>query len=282
MFRRRRRLRFDGIYYITTTKLLAGMNEGRGMKETDKGARCARRWPARCSCICISGGATRRAPAHRSTSPRPLPLLLPDFYSPAGRWVTSYRVLRFFPCGAMFSYLCSTHTPAEVRKAAKMVSPDRPRALGQRLRGACWGRFDAHETEPLGGSDEGRLGLTACVRLVNDAYPNMEPANVRYVFEMRARSPRPVCQASAGTKTNSEHMAKSCAGSGSVPPSFASNGQLFLAAIAIESTPGELESLPAPASQPCAFLPFDGPLPPALPARPTVPLASGQYCEYRE
>ena len=65
MFQRRKRLRFDGLYYLATTKLLAGLNEGRGMKEADK-----------------------------------------DFYSPAGRWVTSYRVMRFFPDGRLFTHLC--------------------------------------------------------------------------------------------------------------------------------------------------------------------------------
>ena len=36
MFMRRRRLRFDGLYYLTTVKLIHGLNEGRGMKEADK------------------------------------------------------------------------------------------------------------------------------------------------------------------------------------------------------------------------------------------------------
>ena len=30
-----------------------------------------------------------------------------DLYTPAGLWVTSYRVLRFFDDGSLFSYLCS-------------------------------------------------------------------------------------------------------------------------------------------------------------------------------
>jgi hypothetical protein len=36
MFMQRKRLRFDGVYYITTRKLLHGLNEGRGMKEKDQ------------------------------------------------------------------------------------------------------------------------------------------------------------------------------------------------------------------------------------------------------
>ena len=70
MFMRRKRLRYDGVYYLATKRLLHGLNEGRGMKEADK-----------------------------------------DFYNPAGNWVTQYRLLRFFPCGAMFSYLCASAAP---------------------------------------------------------------------------------------------------------------------------------------------------------------------------
>ena len=36
MFMRRRRLRFDGLYYITTVNFIIGCQEGRGMKETGK------------------------------------------------------------------------------------------------------------------------------------------------------------------------------------------------------------------------------------------------------
>lgn len=36
MYRERRRLRFDGIYFFKYTRVLIGLNEGRGMKEADK------------------------------------------------------------------------------------------------------------------------------------------------------------------------------------------------------------------------------------------------------
>ena len=45
MFLQRRRLRFDGLYYCAVTKLIRGMNEGRGMKEA--GARTAAHHAAR-------------------------------------------------------------------------------------------------------------------------------------------------------------------------------------------------------------------------------------------
>jgi len=194
---------------VATTKLLAGLNEGRGMKEAGK-----------------------------------------DFYCPGGRWVTSYRVLRFFPCGSLFSYLCASHTPAEVRKAAQAVNPDWPRSLHQRLKGACWGSYDSHETPPHGEHQPGRIGITARVLLFNENYPNMSPATVRYVIELRApEQPRR-------------------------RGGLANNSELHVTAIAIENTSGELQSLPAP-SNAFVFVPFEGPLPP-MPQRPTVPLASGQ------
>ena len=40
MFMARRRLRFDGVYYLSTTRMLCGTNEGRGMKEADKDFYC--------------------------------------------------------------------------------------------------------------------------------------------------------------------------------------------------------------------------------------------------
>ena len=218
MFRFRRRLRFDGVYYVKTTKLLAGLAEGRGMKEAGK-----------------------------------------DFYDPRGRWVTSYRVLRFFPCGRMFSYLCSTHTPEDARKLAQSVAPEWPRSL-QRLKGACWGAFDAHEIEPRGGAS-GRLGLTARVLLVNDAYPMMAPATVRYVLELRAPHEPPANAYAASAQR----------------AALADNSTLHLTALAIESSTGELESLPPPSS-PCIFLPFEESRPHAGQQAPQGhwALASGQ------
>ena len=38
-----------------------------------------------------------------------------DLYTPAGLWVTSYRILRFFDDGKLFSYLCA----AQVRPPAE-------------------------------------------------------------------------------------------------------------------------------------------------------------------
>ena len=40
MFMARRRLRFDGVYFISTTRMVEGTNEGRGMKEADKDFYC--------------------------------------------------------------------------------------------------------------------------------------------------------------------------------------------------------------------------------------------------
>ena len=40
MFMARRRLRFDGVYFLSTTRMLCGTNEGRGMKEADKDFYC--------------------------------------------------------------------------------------------------------------------------------------------------------------------------------------------------------------------------------------------------
>lgn len=37
-----------------------------------------------------------------------------DLYTPAGLWVTSYRILRFFDDGKMFSFLCSAQAPSSV------------------------------------------------------------------------------------------------------------------------------------------------------------------------
>jgi len=59
MFLLRPRLRFDGVYMSAHTKLLAGLNEGRGMKEKDV-----------------------------------------DFYARCGKWVTYYRLWRFYDDGA--------------------------------------------------------------------------------------------------------------------------------------------------------------------------------------
>ena len=285
MFRERKRLRYDGLYFVATTKLLAGLNEGRGMKEADK-----------------------------------------DFYNPGGRWVTSFRVFRFFPCGRMFSYLCSSHTPADVRKAAAQVTAERPQSLTQKLKGACWGAYDLREPNAAaalvgdaGGAtpdnDDGGGGgggggggvstaaaverpthITARVVLHNEQYPNMVPATVRYVLEMR-----PIAGGGGDGSGDGGDAAGGGGGGGMVAgPSSSGGGRtefqydvdggrrgarqpfginncdLYIVAHAIESGgTGELESIPPPL-KPCSFLGFSGPVPRILPLRPLAPRASGQ------
>ena len=101
-----------------------------------------------------------------------------DLYQPGGLWVTSYRLLRFFPDGSMWSHLCASQTPTELRKAAMSVTPASPASLERALRSACWGEYRIHE-------QDGRTNLEARVLLMNAAYPNMSPAEVVYRFELR-------------------------------------------------------------------------------------------------
>lgn len=251
MFRWRRRLRFDGLYYLTTTKLLHGLNEGRGMKEADK-----------------------------------------DFYNPGGRWVTTFRVFRFYPNGRMFSLLISSQTPGEVRKAASQVAAERPQTLHQKLGpAACWGDFDLRELEArsvvaAGGAgaldaagddaegsslaaSEPRLAapsvlggnckvlLTAAVLLKHLQYPNMAPSVIRYVLELRNAEPQ--AAANGAQQATRPHR-----GGG------ATNAHLHLTAHAIESGDGGgVESVPIKQSS-FNFLAFDGPLP-ETPFRPIAP-----------
>lgn len=139
MFQQRKRLRFDGIYVLTTKKLLQGEDEGRGMKETGK-----------------------------------------DFYNVGGLWVTSYRVLRFYPDGTMFSHL--TAQPQEAwRRGASSVLKSRPASLDHFLRGACWGSYSLHERGA-------GAHLMARVLLFDERYPRMPVRHLGYRFELRARS----------------------------------------------------------------------------------------------
>ena len=309
MFMRRARLRFDGLYYLTTTKLLHGLNEGRGMKID-------------------------------STT---------DYYNPGGRWVTSFRVLRFYPCGRMLSFLVSSQTPGDIRKSVSQVNPDRPQSLHQKLSpAACWGEYDLREmakaspcTEGLsvafdgsaaaregggggggegGGDGSGGSGsgsgsggsggssgsgggvhLTSRVRLVHPQYPNMSPTTVRYVFELRetvgGRAPAACGPAAAGgasaglaaaAVSSRCHTAAGSSGgggdgggggSGCRRKTGASNAELLLKSHAIESADGSLESIPVTKSN-FHFLCFSGPIPQMLPFRPLAPRASGQYDEY--
>eukprot|EP00966_Prymnesium_polylepis_P319771 7376202-Prymnesium_polylepis.1 len=70
-----------------------------------------------------------------------------DLYAPAGLWVTSYRILRFFDDGKMFSYLCAAQTPTEIRKAAAAVTTARPASLLRAFRDASWGSYTLSEVE---------------------------------------------------------------------------------------------------------------------------------------
>lgn len=247
MFQQRPRLRFDGLYFITTSKLLQGMNEGRGMKEEGK-----------------------------------------DFYNPGGRWATSFRVLRFFPDGSLFSYLCSSHTPADIRKIASLVQPSKPSSLSK-LKNAIWGRYSVLESNGSGGLSsggdgspegavesadssfgddttgthtttidgvqlratsggaKGRVTLTASLIQFSEQYPNMTPGTIRYAFELRPSQERRV--GAAG-----------------------SNAKLHLTAHAIESIVSHqplVEHLAVP-SEPANFITFQGPVPPMYPERKWV------------
>ena len=101
MLQERARLRFDGVYFLSQSRLVVGQQEGRGMKE---GPSC-------------------------------------DYYDPRGKWSTFYRIWRFHVDGSMWAFVCSELTPLDVRKLAAAVSPSRPASLSGRLRGACWGTY---------------------------------------------------------------------------------------------------------------------------------------------
>ena len=141
-----------------------------------------------------------------------------DYYNPAGNFVTSYRVLRFFPCGSLFSCLFASQTPADIRKAASGVTPGKPRSLQQKLKGACWGVYDVHEVESAGGAPS-KLGITARVLLFNESYPNMAPATVRYVLDLQQ------IQMEAAGRGGGKSGAFSCSGSSSSSSSSSSSAQ---------------------------------------------------------
>ncbi len=217
MFRRRKRLRFDGFYYLASTKLLHGLNEGRGMKESNK-----------------------------------------DFYNTGGRWVTSYRLLRFFPDGSMFSHLFASSSPVTLRKPAKAVDSANPATLARNLRGACWGTYSLRELKEARDDSRGCAApspvthMAARVLLYDEEYPHMMPSTVGYRFELRSRT-----DASAGAASNSElHLVEH---------------NLYG-----EDDSGEpAVRFPLPVTK-LVFMPFAGPLPPAAPLRPLAPRASGQ------
>jgi hypothetical protein len=244
MFRERLRLRFDGFYYLATTKLLVGLNEGRGMKEADK-----------------------------------------DFYKPGGRWVTSYRVLRFWPDGRMFTFLFAWQTPAEARRALSLVTPDRPKSLHQHAKGACWGAYDLREHDvpttsfaaagdAVGGAaaavgtaaaaaadTEGPVtSLTASVLLQHENYPNMVPATVRYVLELRGKTRPPPESAVLSSVVIPGAPGGGAGGASTAIGAPGSNSSLYMMAHAIETVArGEhdVKSLPVPTAGPFVFVAFD-------------------------
>ena len=214
MFQQRPRLRFDGLYYFTTTKLVHGLNEGRGMKEADK-----------------------------------------DFFNPAGNWVTTFRVLRFYPDGRLFSYLCSSHTPADIRKAASLLHPNKPqsgRKTQNQLKNLNWGSYDLFEGEaPLRAASDlafrlggGLVTLSASLIQHSEQYPNMIPCTLQYGFELRpGQDPR---VGAAGC-----------------------NCKLFLRAHSLGSfvnSQSDVEHFAVP-DEPAHFISFTGPLPPMYPVR---------------
>jgi len=200
MFQCRCRLRTDGMYYITTTKILRSTQEGRGMKEKDK-----------------------------------------DLYSPAGLWVTSYRLLRFFADGRMFSAFCASQTPSEVRRAAGTVTPARPASLSKVFRDGYWGSYRLHEPQLEPGDEPQPTTITAHVLVKSDAYPNMQPETVRYGFHVAFTTPS-ACNCAIRLTTH---------------------------AIDHSGREDELERLPIKESE-TAFIPFYGDVTPVV--RPAAPV----------
>ena len=195
--------------------------------------------------------------------------------------MTSFRVIRFFPCGKMLSLLISSLTPGEVRKAAAQVRAERPHTLHQKLGpAACWGEFDLRELEAgatfaassgIGRTETDdaagvvsagagrRVLLTARVLLFHQQYPNMVPSTVRYVFELTSAA-----QQTHQPDVDVERSANVNSGGG------ATNATLHLVAHAVESgTGGGMETM-AIRDSAFKFLSFDGPLP-EKPFRPLAP-----------
>ena len=106
MFMRRRRLRFDGFYCATHKRLLAGLNEGRGMKEAEKD---------------FYNPLGRWVTYHR----------IVRFYASGDLFV-------YLSTG-------TAPTDASVKRAAQAADPARPRSLTQKLRSACWGTYRVDE-----------------------------------------------------------------------------------------------------------------------------------------
>ena len=208
-----------------------------------------------------------------------------DYYNPAGNWVVSYRLFRFFPDGAMFIYLCSSHGPADVRKAAAAVTPTQPRSLQQRLRGANWGAYTVRESaervvptddrapaDDSAGSAEAtgsraadeappsgaRTHIEARTLLYSHDYPNMAPATIRYGLQLQFVPPPPPHE--GGSEAAHRLRGRAEHGGG--------GARLFIREHAIEGdTPGAAdERLTVPAF-PCGFLPFGGRMPDIEPAQ---------------
>ena len=116
----------------------------------------------------------------------------------------------------------------------------------------------------------GSTHVTARVLLFNESYPNMAPATVRYVLELRDvvedRSTEQQQQQQAARRQQrrpqrQQQQGRRCSGGGG----GATNCVPHLIAHAIESSSGGLESLPVSTDRAgataFAFLPFNGPTP---------------------
>ena len=178
MFMERRRLRFDGMYYISTTRMLSGTIEGRGMKEADKDFYCP---GGHCYHPLVSRPHPHPQPLTLTPHPSPLTLSPP----PGGMKVTYHRIFRFWPSGDLFVYLTGQVQPESVtfRRAAQAVTPARKASLS-RLKGAAWGRFELHEEEG-GEGGEGATSIEARVPQYNADFPHMLPATIQYALALR-------------------------------------------------------------------------------------------------
>jgi hypothetical protein len=148
MFMARRRLRYDGMYCLSTTRMLVGTNEGRGMKEADTD-------------FYRPGGM--KVTWHRIFR-----------FWPSGD-VFVYLTCQVQPESAAF------------RRAAQAVTPARKASLSQRLKGAAWGRFELHEVEGGEGAEgaEGATAIEARVPQYNADFPHMLPATIQYALALR-------------------------------------------------------------------------------------------------
>lgn len=140
MYVSRPRLRLDGVYFMAHSKLVLGVNEGRGMKEAAD----------------------------------------VDYHSPGGKWTTFYRFFRFFRDGTCAVYISSSHNPVTVRKLAAKVNAARPASLHQQLRGANWGTYTLVERRAEADGPPTHVVLEVDVPVASVDYPRMRGAIVHY------------------------------------------------------------------------------------------------------